>query len=104
MWPNPIHLSRKQTDRCCAQDALERARAEVIRLGDEKQTEIGRYMTTLADETARKYKAAFEECCRLHDELMGFANRTSQFMGEVAMVVEKLKVPRLNLPSLCLFG
>jgi len=61
-------------------------------------------MITLADETARKYKAAFKECCRLRDELMGFANRTSQFMGEVAMVVEKLKVPRSNLPSLCLFG
>jgi hypothetical protein len=26
----------------------------------------------------------------------------NMFMGEVAMVIEKLKVPRFNLPSLCL--
>jgi hypothetical protein len=38
-------------------------------------------MTMLASETARKYKAAFEECCRLHDELMDFANRTQSVHG-----------------------
>jgi hypothetical protein len=83
-----------------AQDALASARAEVVRLGEEKQAEIGRYMTLLADETARKYKEAFELVCQLHDQLTGFANGTSVYMGEVMMIVEELKVPRFNLPSL----
>jgi len=83
-----------------AQDALERARAEVFRLAEEKHKEIARFMTFLADATARKYKAAFDECCRLHDELTGFANGTSTYVGEVAMIIEELKVPRFNLPSL----
>jgi hypothetical protein len=81
-------------------DALERARSEVIRLGEEKYREIELFMTSLADETAKAYKGAFNECCRLHDELTGFANGTSVYMGDVAMVVEELKVPRFKLPSL----
>jgi hypothetical protein len=83
-----------------AQDALARAKTEVARLGEEKNAEIGRYLTTLADSTARKYKAAFELCCSLHDEIMGFADGTSQYMGQIALVVEELRLPRFNLPSL----
>jgi hypothetical protein len=83
-----------------AQVALERAHAEVARLAEEKAKAIEVYMTTLADGTARKYKAAFEETCRLHDELTGFASSTSVYVGEVAMIVDELKVPRFVLPSL----
>jgi hypothetical protein len=82
-----------------AQNALERARAEVIRLAEEKQAEIGRFMTLLGDETARRYKRAFQECCAIHDELMGFAQGTSN-LGEIALIVDELRVPRFNLPSL----
>jgi hypothetical protein len=81
-----------------AQDALERARGEVIRLGDEKNAEIGRFLTLLADDTARKYKHAFADCCRLHDELLAFASGTSN--PEVTMISEEIRLPRFNLPSL----
>jgi hypothetical protein len=81
-------------------EKLAAAKAEVARLSEEKNAEIGRYLTTLADSTARKYKAAFASCCILHDELMGFADGTSLFMGEVALIVEELRMPRFNLPSL----
>jgi hypothetical protein len=83
-----------------ARDALEKERAEVLRLGEEKAAEIGRFMTLMADETARQYKDAFDLVCFLHDQLTGFANGTSVYMGEVAMIIEELKVPRFNLPSL----
>ncbi len=81
-------------------EKLAAAKSEVARLGEEKNAEIGRYLTTLADSTARKYKAAFEECCRLHDELMGFADGASLYMGEIALIIEELRTPRFNLPSL----
>jgi hypothetical protein len=83
-----------------ARDALERAKAEVVRLGEEKAQEIERVMTALADATAREYKAAFDRVVRLHDELIGFANASSNYMGEIALIVEELKVPRFNLPAL----
>jgi hypothetical protein len=66
----------------------------------EKRSIVRSSLTSLADETARKYRAAFDEVCRLHDELTGFANGTSVYMGDVAMIVEELKVPRFKLPSL----
>lgn len=83
-----------------AKNALDFARSEVVRLEQEKAAEISRFMTSLADNLAREYKTAFEKACRLHDELMGFANGTSVYVGEIAMIVEDLKLPRFNLPAL----
>ena len=31
---------------------------------------------------------------------MGFANGTSTYVGEIALIIEQLKVPRFALPSL----
>ena len=45
-------------------------------------------------------KALFEECCKIHDELLGFANGTSLYLGEIMMISENLKVPRFGLPAL----
>jgi hypothetical protein len=79
---------------------LEAARAEVVRLGEAKSVEIGEYLMMKADGLARKYHQAFAELCRLHDEITGFALGIDSAVGEVAMVIEPVKVPRFNLPSL----
>jgi hypothetical protein len=81
-------------------DALEKSRAEVIRLEHERSTEIGRCMIRLVDNKAAQYKRAFEEVCRLHDELAGFATVSSSNAGEILLISEELKVPRFGLPSL----
>jgi hypothetical protein len=85
-------------------DALEKCRAEVVRLEHERSSEVGRVMVQLVDNTAAKYKRAFETVCRLHDELAGFAAGSSSNAGEVLLISEEIKVPRFNLPSLASLG
>jgi hypothetical protein len=81
-----------------AQDALERAKAEVVRLGEEKNAEIGRYMVQLGDDLARKYKAAFAAVCIAGDRLAGFGAGAGLY--DVTLIVDPITAPRFNLPSL----
>jgi hypothetical protein len=83
-----------------AQTALENARAQVVALGEEKAAEINRVVTQLADGLAHAYLKSFEETARLHDQLAGFAAGTSTYVGEIALIIDQLKVPRFALPSL----
>jgi hypothetical protein len=79
-------------------DALEKSKAEVIRLGEEKNAEVGRYMVQLGDDLARKYKAAFAAVCIAHDRLAGFAAGAGLY--EVRMLIDPITAPRFDLPSL----
>jgi hypothetical protein len=85
-----------------AQDQLERARAEVIRLAQEKSKEIGRYLILLGDELAREYKKKFAELAILHDQIQGFAAGAAIYDDNVVMIHEPLKTPRFGLPTLTL--
>lgn len=76
------------------------ARAQVLRIGEEKAAEIGRVVAHLADHVALAYRKSFAETARLHDELLGFARATSFTSGGVAMVEAELVIPRFGLPSL----
>jgi hypothetical protein len=83
-----------------AQTALENARAQVIALADEKAAELNRVVMQLADSLAHAYLKSFEQTGRLYDQLLGFANGASTYIGEIALIIDPLKAPRFALPSL----
>jgi hypothetical protein len=83
-----------------AQDNLEKCRAEVFRLEQERSEEIGRTMVRLVDDTAADYKRTFGKLCELHDQLAGFATVVSSNIGDVQLISEEIKTPRFALPSL----
>jgi hypothetical protein len=83
-----------------AQTALENARSQVIALGEEKAAELNRVVMQLADSLAHAYLKSFEETGRLYDQLLGFANGASTYIGEIVLIIDPLKAPRFALPSL----
>ena len=54
----------------------------------------------LADSLAHAYLKSFEETGRLYDQLLGFANGASTYIGEIVLIIDPLKAPRFALPSL----
>jgi hypothetical protein len=83
-----------------AQASLDNARGQVIMLGEERNAELNRVIAVLADSDARAYQKAFEEMCRLHDRLVGYASVVEGNQGDVRLIIDPLKTPRFALPSL----
>jgi hypothetical protein len=83
-----------------AQAALENARSQVLAIADEKSAELNRVVMQLADGLAHAYLKSFEQTGRLYDQLLGFANGASTYIGEIALIIDPLKAPRFALPSL----
>ncbi len=79
---------------------LEFARSQAAELRDKRNAELNRTIATLADDEARSYERAFNETCRLHDRLVGYAQVAQANIGDVRLIVENPKVPRFALPSL----
>jgi hypothetical protein len=80
--------------------SLDNARGQVIALEGERNAELNRVVAVLADSEARAYRDAFQEMCRLHDRLAGYARVAQANLGDVQLIIEPLKTPRFALPSL----
>jgi hypothetical protein len=83
-----------------AQASLENARGQLVSLGEERNAELNRVIAMLADGEARAYQKAFDEMCRLHDQLVGYASVAQANLGDVQLIIDPVKVPRFALPSL----
>jgi hypothetical protein len=79
---------------------LSDARSQVTALGDQRLAELNRVVAMLADADARAYQKAFDEMCRLHDRLVGYASVAQASIGDVQLIVDPIKTPRFALPSL----
>jgi hypothetical protein len=79
---------------------LASARSQVTALGDQRAAELNRVVAMLADADARAYQKAFEEMCRLHDRLVGYASVAQASIGDVQLILDPIKTPRFALPSL----
>jgi hypothetical protein len=79
---------------------LQKAREQLVALGEEKHKEVRRVMDMLADKTARDYQRAFDAASVLHDKLCGFSSVVEDNQGDVRMIHESLRMPRFNLPSM----
>jgi chromosome segregation ATPase len=78
---------------------LENARDQLVTLGEEKNAELNRVVTSLADVTGRQYQDAFDLLGKLHDSLVGFASIAENNQGEIYLLHEPLKANRFALPS-----
>jgi hypothetical protein len=83
-----------------AEAMLANARAQVKELGDQRIKELNNVIAILADADARAYEKSFQETCRLHDKLVGYASTAQATIGDVQLILENPKVPRFGLPSL----
>jgi hypothetical protein len=83
-----------------AQASLENARGQVISLGEARNAELNRVLAMLADQEARAYQKAFDELCRLHDRLVGYASVVESNQGDIRLIQDPLKTERFALPSL----
>jgi hypothetical protein len=79
---------------------LENAKAQLVALGEQKNTEVNRVLATLADADAQAYQSAFDKVAILHDKLCGYAAIAQSNIGDVRLRVEALRIPRFALPSL----
>jgi hypothetical protein len=83
-----------------AQASLQNVREQAVALDAERVAELNRFIATLADVEARAYQKAFEEMCRMHDRLVGYARVAENNIGDIRLVEDPLKTPRFALPSL----
>jgi hypothetical protein len=79
---------------------LNNARAQLPRLAEERVAELNRVVARLADADARAYQKAFEEMCRLHDRLVGYASVAQATIGDIQLIIDPVKTPRFALPSM----
>lgn len=90
-----------------ARKALPAAEAELERVNDEvgklilaKAHAVGAVLIEEANLIGVRYRAKFKELCELHDQLAGLARSVAYGGHEIALVDDKIQVPRFNLPSL----
>ena len=79
---------------------LENAKSQLFGLEEQRVAELNRVLTMLGDIDAREYQAAFDKMCRLHDKLVGFASVAQASLGDVQLIVDPLKTPRFQFPSM----
>jgi hypothetical protein len=81
--------------------ALEDSRSQLISLSEQKHAELTKVVAQIADQgDGRAYKNSFDEVCRRHDELSGYAQAVEGNIGTVRLIVDPLRVPRFALPSM----
>jgi hypothetical protein len=73
---------------------LANAKAQLISLNDQRHEEVGRVIANLAGIEVRAYETAFEEVCRCHDSLVGFARVGQSNIGDVYKIEESPRMPR----------
>jgi hypothetical protein len=73
---------------------LENARSQLITVTAEKQAELKRVIATLADVDVRAYEKSFENTCKLHDSLIGFATIGEDNLGDVHLMHESPKMAK----------
>lgn len=84
------------------QAMLAKARSEVERLEQQKESAALEYLRQRADHVALQYKRIFTALCRSHDQLVGISaalSATGAHGGEIRMSETRIEVPRFNLPS-----
>lgn len=81
-----------------AENDLAAARAEIARLEDAKKAAIKTVLIEHGDLMARRYVAAFEELCAVHDQIVGFARGAN--VSNVILASTALEIPRFDLPKL----
>ena len=83
-----------------AQASSANVREQAIRLDEERVKELDRVIAMLADVEARAYQKTFNEMCRMHDRLVGYARVAENNIGDIRRIEDPLKTPRFALPSL----
>jgi hypothetical protein len=79
---------------------LENARSQLISLVEQKNSELARVVSSLADVTARRYGETFDLLGKLHDKMVGFASAMEGNQGEIFLIHEPLKANRFATPSM----
>ena len=82
-----------------AETMLNDARSQIPALAEQRNAELNRVVALLADADAQAYQRAFDEMCRLHDRLVGYAQVAQASIGDVQLIIEPVKTPRFALPS-----
>jgi exonuclease VII small subunit len=83
-----------------AQAALDNVRAQVVVLGEERVAELNRVIAMMADSEARSYQRSFDEMCRRHDRLVGYASVAQMSHGDIQLIIDPVKAPRFAFPSM----
>jgi hypothetical protein len=73
---------------------LAAARQQLVALTNERHVEVGRVIANLASSDVAAYEASFQETCRLHDRLVGFARVSQNNAGEIHILEEPPKIAR----------
>jgi hypothetical protein len=79
---------------------LNDARSQIPALAEQRNAELNRVVALLADADAQAYRKSFEEMCRLHDCLVGYAQVAQASIGDVQLIIDAVKTPRFALPSM----
>jgi hypothetical protein len=79
---------------------LENARAQAADLREKRNSELNLVLANIADADAKAYERSFNECCRLHDRLVGYSQVAQSNIGDVRLTTSNPTVPRFALPSL----
>jgi hypothetical protein len=69
-------------------------------LNEQRIAEAARVLANMADVHGRAYEKAFNELCRLHDSLVGFAAVAEGNQGDIRLIQDPLRAPRFALPSM----
>jgi hypothetical protein len=79
---------------------LVNAKSQLYELGEQRAQEMHRVLIALGDLDAQAYRKAFDQMCRLHDQLVGFASVAQVNLGDVQLAVVPLATPRFAFPSI----